>query len=190
MRARYFLKSCATFHRILLPISNSTRSFPYPVQRNTPFFTRPCVYSQDDGKKRLHTSVPPKFSPISCLSISVAETTTSSASRSFATRRRTNGGSHEFRRETTEIGVEVEALHIGRRFPTLRQYDQMPPVILRLFAPRRVAALYVEYVHICRRRVEYRDGTRRKCSEGPRGIPVRIAHGFRVPKIHRQIRRS
>lgn len=44
--------------------------------------------------------------------------------------------------------IGVEALHIGRRFPTLRQYDQVPPVILRLFAPRRVATLYVGYVHM------------------------------------------
>ena len=61
------------------------------------------------------------------------------ARRSFAARRgATNNGSHEFR-EVTRIGVEL--LYIGRRFPTLRQYGQMPPVILRLFALRRVVAL-------------------------------------------------
>jgi len=54
--------------------------------------------------------------------------------------------------------IGVEASHIGRRFPTLRQYDQVPPVILRLFAPRRVAPLYVRY--ICRRRA-ISAGTRR-----------------------------
>jgi len=63
------------------------------------------------------------------------------AERSFAARRgATNSVSHEFRK-ATRIGVEP--LHIGRRFPTLRQYGQVPPVILRLFAPRRVAVLYV-----------------------------------------------
>lgn len=87
--------------------------------------------------------VPPKFSPpISRLSASVAGTAgLLRARRSFAARRgAANNVSHEFR-EATRIGVEP--LHIGRRFPTLRQYGQVPPVILRLFAPRRIAALYV-----------------------------------------------
>lgn len=40
------------------------------------------------------------------------------------------------------------------------------------------------------RQAEYRDGTRRKCSERPRGIPVRIAHDFsRSENSPAQIRR-
>lgn len=97
------------------------------------------------------------FFPISCLSTSVVGTIGFFARRSFAARRgATNSVSHEFRK-TTRIGVEP--LHIGRRFPTLRQYGQVPPVILRLFAPRRVATLYVG-TYICRRQAaltEYRD---------------------------------
>lgn len=73
-------------------------------------------------------------------------------------------------------GIGVEPLHIGRRFPTLRQYGQVPPVILRLFAPRRVAALYAG-TYMCRRQgaalAEYRDRMPAEMQKaGPRGIPV------------------
>ncbi|KAH0951785.1 hypothetical protein HN011_007060 [Eciton burchellii] len=66
--------------------------------------------------------------------------------------------------------IGVEASHIGRRFPTLRQYGQVPPVILRLFAPRRIVPLYICY--ICRRRAVSACGMRRdrwsKKKETPR----------------------
>lgn len=88
-----------------------------------------------------------------------------------------NSVSHEFR-EATRIGVEP--LHIGRRFPTLRQYGQVPPVILRLFAPRRVAALYVgTYIRTYAALTEYRDRARLRCKKRPRGI-LAVAPDFRA----------
>jgi hypothetical protein len=40
----YFPKSCPTFHRFLLPILNSTCSFPHLARTDTSFFTRPRVF--------------------------------------------------------------------------------------------------------------------------------------------------
>lgn len=124
--------------------------------------------------------VPPKFSPhFLSFRIRRRDRRLLRARRSFAARRgAANSVSHEFREATR---IDVEPLHIGRRFPTLRQYGQVPPVILRLFAPRRVAALYVG-TYICRRQAaltEYRDRTRLKCKKRPRGIPV-VALDFRA----------
>jgi len=175
----YFPKSYFTFHRFLLPISNSTCSFPHLTQADTSFFTRPRVFPGYRKKKKNYIGrVPPRSFPPYFLSFRIRRRLLL-ARRSFATRRgATNSGSHEFR-DATRIGVEP--LHIGRRFPTLRQYGQVPPVILRLFAPRRgVAALYVG-TYICRRQAAltvYHDRTWPKCKKRPRDIPAEIFVGF------------
>lgn len=111
------------------------------------FHATPCI--PRIPQKNYIGRVPPKFSspfPVFPHPSSGPPLASSRRRRSFAARRgATNSVSHEFR-EATRIGVDP--LHIGRRFPTLRQYGQVPPVILRLFAPRRVAGVIRRHIHM------------------------------------------
>lgn len=76
-----------------------------------------------------------------------------------------------------------ERLHIGRRFPTLRQYDQVPPVILRLFAPRRgVTRIYT------RRRAAWKPLKVQKAASAEEFLSTRsifaLARGESVTSFH------
>lgn len=125
----YFPESYPTCHRFLLPILNSTRSFPHPVRTDASFFTRLYVFPQGyRKKKKLYQSC--VFRQKSCsppsLSLSFSPSPVVPSRRRFRQSFAIRWGAtndHEFR-EATRIGVVPS--HIGRRFPTLRQYDQVP----------------------------------------------------------------
>lgn len=96
-------KSYPTFHRFLLPIPNSTRSFSYLARTDTSFFMRRArLFPRCPPRKNYisRAALPPPLQvsqPFSVVSrIRCRDTLAASAPRSFAARK-SDGGAHEFR---------------------------------------------------------------------------------------------